>query len=474
MLRPHPIHLAVLCATGLFAAAAEAQITYRSTSGSFDFGAGIDAVPDINGDGVPDLVIATPGASPQGIQRAGVVGYYSGLDGAPLGEVRGTRTFASIGHEICVLPDVDGDGWADFAFSEDGAVGISASVHVHSGRSLALIRTHAVASLRVASLEPSPDVDGDGIGDYLVGALDGSVSHRGRVRLFSGATGAVLLNLNHLTNDASFGWRVAALGDVNGDGTGDIAVTSSSFSSTSPSVTAAGRVEVISGSTGQALWARTGTSIGEQVGLSMRAMADLDGDGVMDLIVTSVTELFAVSGRTGTVIYTRPLVAVPNLTSHGYENDLEVLGDVDFDGVPELLVHSRTYELGNELMTLAVSALVLRGASGETLAALPNPGRFDLPFRAGGWHGGADFDGDGRADLIAAVSGSRVEWIGFPLDAPVCAGLANSTGQPGAIDSRACSARPRRRPCSSQAGFPAARRPLPRSGHIRPSEPRRR
>jgi hypothetical protein len=71
------------------------------------------------------------------------------------------------------------------------------------------------------------DANADGFDDIAVGsptADPSGMTNAERLTLFSGMNGAILFTVNGPGLSANFGWTVAPVGDVTGDGRGDIAV----------------------------------------------------------------------------------------------------------------------------------------------------------------------------------------------------------------------------------------------------------
>lgn len=77
---------------------------------------------------------------------------------------------------------------------------------------------------------------------------------------------------------------VSAAGDLDGDGSMDVYASDFTNSAKGPST---GRIYVHSGSTGQRLYALTGEGAGEGFGIGPAHAGDVDGDGTIDLLITS-------------------------------------------------------------------------------------------------------------------------------------------------------------------------------------------
>ena len=141
------------------------------------------------------------------------------------------------GYTVSGVPDVDGDGAGDVivgaVFEDPGPSPPAAGrAYVFSGVTGAPLHTLASPNEEPegffgTAVAGVGDVDGDGRGDVIVGAGEsGGALNAGRAYVFSGATGILLHTLvsPHPTRDGSFGNAVAGVPDLDGDGRGDVVV----------------------------------------------------------------------------------------------------------------------------------------------------------------------------------------------------------------------------------------------------------
>lgn len=359
---------------------------------------------DVNGDGVPDMIVSAPGAAPGGLFLAGSAFVYSGSDGGVLHRFDGE---AAINFLTAVdgAGDINGDGFADLivgaAFTTTASGANAGTAWVYSGADGSLLHRFDGAASNAtlgSSVAGAGDVDGDGVGDLIVGAPSVSVNglfKNGAAYVFSGATGNLLHRFDGSSDSARMGFAVDGAGDVNGDGQADLIVGEplADFGGNQ-----SGRVTVYSGASGDALYIIDGGSNYNQQGGTVRGAGDLDLDGYDDFCIaptdpstnpTTADSVSTYSGRTGALLHNIVSISIGGEIGRS----IGVGGDIDGDGFLDLAFGSNGF--GDGLVYLH------RGIDGELIQVL-DPVDFGPDFGAGVdlIH---DLDGDGLAEILVGA-----------------------------------------------------------------------
>jgi hypothetical protein len=370
------------------------------------FGARIARLGDTNGDGISELAISAPDSDEAGT-AAGSVRIYSGSSGALLLTVFGAGPSANFGGAISSIRDFDGDGAPDLLVGSTG----SGLVTVHSSVTGAVLASISTPNTAVAGLV---DLDGDGVVEIGIGNGTFDTSS---VRIHSGATGALLRQHTAPSSD-SLGAALAALGDVDLDGVPDYGAGAPRNGCGSGALA---YVRIYSGKTGAELATHAEDACSD-LGSSLADAGDVDGDGYPDVIVGAPASTglafgpaqgFArvYSGRNGVILrqFSGELpVPSPTGTSpipDRYGWSVASAGDVNGDGVPDLIVGSPSTDSGGVYTQSRGAIRVYSGAFGTVL--------YELKGAIGDWLGTAvvslgDVNGDQLADFAAGASNAKV------------------------------------------------------------------
>lgn len=265
------------------------------------FGWAVSGLRDIDGDGVTDLIVPAPFNDAAGAS-AGRVYVYSGSSGALLHTITGARVGASLGFAVGDAGDVDGDGLPDVVVGASGPATHTGSVAVYSGADGQLIWEAAgegVNDMFGAAVAGLDDLDGDGRSEIAVGAPgnDAAGAGAGRVYVLSGLSGGVLRSYDGTGGGANFGAGVAAAGDLNGDGKQELIVGAHGVD----------LAYVYDGASGAAyfpgpLLSEAGSTFGQ---FFVGAAGDVNADGTPDLYVGDygASKAYVFSGVSGARIY---------------------------------------------------------------------------------------------------------------------------------------------------------------------------
>jgi hypothetical protein len=338
------------------------------------------AIADLNGDGHNEIVVTVgtafhpqqPGAM-YILDRTGkLLFHHTSLDySEPWGVPDGIKSSPAIG-------DLDGDGVMEIIFgSWDMHIWCYHGIGVPCSWSPRLVRD------TIWSTPALGDLDQDGKLEIVIGVdthFEGPFGTIDGGRIYAiRADGTDMPGFPKNTDETIM--SSPALGDITGDGRLEIVVGSGDFWNQQPGHDRnAGRWVKAYNYRGDLLW----TARGNDVFMSSPALADLDGDGRLDIVIGDNSGyLYAFRGD-GTQLWSprRPIDRVGN---NAPLDTAPII--VDFDGDGELDI----------LQPMIWDVQVIRGRTGvQTHRAMAN-------WTISGTPAVGDIDGDGRLELVVAA-----------------------------------------------------------------------
>lgn len=307
------------------------------------------------------------------------------------------------------------------------------------------------------------DVNADGYQDFLVSAISWGSTEEGEAYLFLGgdsrsgtvsASTADLVITNPTASSSPtigrFGWGVSGAGDVNADGYADFLLGAyRGFTSTqsggypsyvglylgdgNPDATPDAEMEVAdSGSF-------TSNYVNEHFAIHHGPAGDLNGDGLDDLLVgTNIDEVRLYLGaRDFTPGSPEVTFVAPSDVDDGrrFGNTLAPIGDLNGDGIDDLVIGAKSYEGSSSLFGRA-AIYYGRENFGSSVTSYDRSatGLAQNSYLASALGSPGDVDGDGKNDLLIGEWGRARGRFFFGTNGPLAADYNIDPGSP--IDRR--------------------------------------
>lgn len=318
------------------------------------FGAVVTAAGDFNNDQFPDFAA---GSSTSGVNNGGFLRIFSGRTGEALLTPSGyliNSLVQGFGNSAALMGDYNGDGFEDLivgasSHSEAGAASGAALVLSGANGTVIAKKLGTTSSRMGYMVAGMGDLDGDGKADFAV-SEKGYQSNLGRVQIFRGLASpgnpSMTLGQKSGLRFAYLGKKLASLGDVNGDAKSDYAASALGTYPTTPE-----SVTVISGNDHSTLYTIATSTPGDGFGSALAKISDINSDGRADFAVgieygqnasgVYTGKVEFRSGSNGALLGT--VLGDTASPFNRFGSSLATVGDLNNDGALDLLVGAQEW-----------------------------------------------------------------------------------------------------------------------------------